>query len=163
MQFRVAKGGSILGIDNVLYGGGEILPEKAYNTKTIEEHIKSGFARVVGAKDLSIAAGQEGYTPDQAPGIDVKKIPVIPGKDKNEGITTIDSTTGIKTSTSTNPAAPKPPVSQKGKWDIDPATLADKDLPWLNVKAQEIEPGIKPFGDVQEGVAWLSQDFVPKQ
>jgi hypothetical protein len=51
-------------------------------------------------------------------------------------------------------------VFDTGPWNLDPASLADKDIHELNVMVAERSNNEVPaFETTEEAVAWLSQDF----
>lgn len=50
-------------------------------------------------------------------------------------------------------------VPQIGRWDFDPAVLADKSLTTLNAIVLERDPDVSPFDTPEEARAFLSQHF----
>jgi hypothetical protein len=53
-----------------------------------------------------------------------------------------------------------PITFDNGPWNLDPASLADKDIHELNVMVAERGGNeVSAFETVEEAVAWLSQDF----
>lgn len=57
--------------------------------------------------------------------------------------------------------APKSDAKPVGKWDKDPARLADMDLDTLNALIYDVDPEIPPFAEGEEGEArrLLSSDY----
>lgn len=59
------------------------------------------------------------------------------------------------------PRAPRVEAQPLGKWRLDPAALADKDIDVLNALVHEIDESVKPFpaGQEEDARALLSADF----
>lgn len=61
--------------------------------------------------------------------------------------------------------APTPVVAdpdKKSKWRVDPDTLRGLSLEDVNIRILEIDSTVEPFEDLDEAIAFASQDFTPK-
>ena len=137
MIFKVKKGGSILGPNNVLYRSGQVVPSGLLSAAQIKEHLSSGYLTALRSKppELSPEEVEAGLSAEE------ESTDAPPGVETNLGI----SEEGTPTITSL--------------WAIDPDGLRSMSLDQLNVMIMERDDKVEPFEDLEEAIAWLSQDY----
>jgi hypothetical protein len=154
-RLRVNFGGSVLGPNNIIYRGGEIIPDGLLSAKQIQEHINSGYVSPVNESAAMPLPDRLTETP---PGVEEKPA-IKSGSDdrrvsKPEEVVTTSS--GGVVSKTTKKKIGRPAVSI---WNLDPAELSGKDIDDLNVMILERDDSIDPFETTEEAVAFLSKDF----